>query len=62
MRFGFIQQKGRNRHPINLEIPIIPELQRYLPDDRVPAATFLRSEYDKPFTATGSESGAMRLV
>ncbi len=50
---GFTQHKGRNRHPITLEIPIIPELQRYLADDRVGDTTFLMSEYGKPFTAAG---------
>jgi integrase len=50
---GFTQHKGRNRHPITLAIPIIPELQHYLADDRVGDTTFLMSEYGKPFTAAG---------
>ncbi len=51
---GFTQHKGRNLHPITLEIPIIPELQRYLADDRVEEPTSLPSEYGKSFTAAGS--------
>ncbi|WP_299201062.1 site-specific integrase [uncultured Tateyamaria sp.] len=50
---AFTQHKGRNRHPISLEIPIIPELQRYLSEDRAGASTFLTNEYGRPFTAAG---------
>ncbi len=49
----FIQQKGRNNHPISLEIPIIPELQRHLNTERVGETTFLVNGYGKSFTAAG---------
>jgi integrase len=49
----FTQQKGRNRHPISLEIPIIPELQQYLKGERTDNGTFLVNEYGRPFTVAG---------
>ena len=49
----FTQHKGRNRHPITLEIPIIPELQRHLAIDRAGETTFLVNDYGRPFTAAG---------
>jgi integrase len=49
----FTQHKGRNRHPISLEIPIIPELQRHLAGELVGTETFLVNEYRRPFTVAG---------
>jgi integrase len=49
----FTQQRGRNHHPINLEIPIIPDLQRFLAEDGVGDTTFLVNEYGRPFTVAG---------
>jgi integrase len=49
----FTQQKGRKHHPISLEIPIIPDLQRFLAVDGVGKATFLVNDYGRPFTVAG---------
>ncbi len=49
----FTQQKGRNHHPISLEIPVIPDLQRYLAADGVGDTTFLVNDYGRPFTVAG---------
>jgi len=49
----FTQHKGRNRHPISLEIPVIPELRRYLTHEQVGESTFLVNDYGRPFTAAG---------
>jgi integrase len=49
----FTQHKGRNHHPISLEIPIIPDLQRILAADGVGDTTFLVNDYGRPFTVAG---------
>jgi integrase len=49
----FTQHKGRNHHPISLEIPIIPDLQRFLAADGVGDTTFLVNDYGRPFTVAG---------
>jgi integrase len=49
----FTQQKGRNHHPISLDIPIIPDLQRLLAVDEVGDTTFLVNDYGRPFTVAG---------
>lgn len=63
MRFGrqhvkdgwltFTQSKNRNRKPVTLSIPILPELQAVL--DVTPASnmTFLVTEFGTPFTSNG---------
>lgn len=49
----FTQHKGRNRHPVKLEIPIIPELQRIIDASPAGDLTFLRTDYGRPFTNNG---------
>jgi integrase len=49
----FTQHKGRNHHPISLEIPIIPYLQRFLAADVVGDTTFLANDYGRPFIIAG---------
>jgi integrase len=49
----FTQHKGRNHHPISLEIPIIPDLQRFLAVEGVGHTTFLVNDYGRPFTVAG---------
>ncbi len=49
----FTQQKGRNHHPISLEIPIIPDLQRFLAAEGVGDTTFLVNDYGRPFSVAG---------
>ncbi|RYI94186.1 MAG: integrase [Acetobacteraceae bacterium] len=47
----FTQQKNRNRKPVRLSLPIVPELQRII--DATPSAgmVFLNSERGTPYTA-----------
>jgi integrase len=49
----FTQFKNRNRQPVKMEIPILPELQASI--DAFPARglTFLETAFGKPFTANG---------
>lgn len=49
----FTQHKGRNRHPIKPEIPLIPELQRHLAADSTGNETSLVNEYGRAFTVAG---------
>lgn len=49
----FTQWKNRNRKPIRLEIPIIPELQRIIDASSTGDLTFLVTEYGHPFTSNG---------
>lgn len=49
----FTQQKNRNRKPITLELPIIPELQRIIDASPCGDLTFLVTEFKKPFTSNG---------
>ncbi len=49
----FTQYKGRNNHPVRLEIPIIPELQKIIDSSRTGDLTFLVSEQGKAFTNNG---------
>jgi len=50
----FTQTKNANRHPINLEIPILAELQRII-DATIPIGkgTYLVTEFGKPFSVAG---------
>lgn len=49
----FVQHKNRNRNPVTLQLPILPELQSII--DRSPTGdlTFLVTEFGKPFTHGG---------
>lgn len=49
----FTQQKNRNRKPITLEIPLLPELRRIIDASPCGETTFLVTEFGKPFTANG---------
>src|SRR5690606_13029315 len=45
--------KGRERKPITLDLPIIPELQRVIDASKCGTETFLLNALNKPFTAAG---------
>jgi len=49
----FTQWKNRNRKPVRLEIPVIPELQRIIDASPTGDLTFLVTELGQPFTANG---------
>jgi integrase len=49
----FQQYKNRNRHPVLIEIPILPELQRIIDASPTGDLTFLVTDYGRPFTAPG---------
>lgn len=49
----FTQNKNRNRKPIRLEIPIIPELQRIIDASPIGNLTFLTTAFGRPFTSNG---------
>ena len=49
----FTAQKGRNRKPVTVEIPVIPPLQRALDSGPCGDLTFLVTEFNRPFTANG---------
>ena len=49
----FTQHKGRNRNPIRMEIPIIPELQRIIDQTPTGDLAFLVTAFNRPFTSNG---------
>lgn len=49
----FTQHKGRNRKPVRMEIPIIPELQRIIDQTPTGDLTFLVTAFNRPFTSNG---------
>lgn len=49
----FTAQKGRNRTPVTVEIPVVPPLQRALEIGPCGDLTFLVTEQGRPFTAAG---------
>ena len=49
----FTTHKGRNRKPIIIDIPILPELRDVIDACPTGDLTFLVTEYRKPFTAAG---------
>ena len=49
----FTQFKGRERKPITLDIPIVPELQRIIDATACGKETFLLNGLGRPFTAAG---------
>ena len=54
------QFKGRNRHPVDIVIPILPELQEIIDATSGKGdLTFLATEYGRPFTRAGF-GGKMR--
>ena len=44
----FTQQKGRNREPVSLQLPVLPALQSI-----IDATPFLMTQQGQPFTANG---------
>ena len=51
--FRFKQHKNRNRHPIEVEIPILPELQRIIDASPTGDLTYLVTEFGRPFSIAG---------
>lgn len=49
----FTQQKNRNKKPIRMEIPVIPELQRIMDATPCGDLTFLVNVFGRPFTLDG---------
>lgn len=49
----FTQHKGRNRNPVRMEIPIIPELQCVIDQTPTGDLTFLVTAFNRPFTSNG---------
>jgi integrase len=49
----FTQNKNRNRNPVQLDLPILPELQRVIDASPTGDLAFLVTEYGRPFTAAG---------
>ncbi len=49
----FTQNKNRNRNPVQLELPVLPELQHIIDASPTGDLTFLVTEYGRPFTAAG---------
>ncbi|MDJ0630784.1 MAG: tyrosine-type recombinase/integrase [Rhodobacter sp.] len=49
----FTQHKGRNRKPVRMEIPIIPELQRIIDATGTGDMAFLKTAFGRPFTSNG---------
>jgi integrase len=50
---SFTQQKNRNKSPVTLTIPVLPELEYLLAEGPTGALTFLETQFRKPFTANG---------
>lgn len=49
----FTQHKGRKRHPVRLELPIIPELQRIIDASPTGDLAFLVTAYGTPYSEKG---------
>ena len=49
----FTQHKGRNRKPVRMEIPVIPELQQIIDATHTGDLTFLVTTFNRPFTSNG---------
>ena len=49
----FTQYKNRNKSPVSLEIPIVPELQRVIDASPTGDLTFLVTALNRPFTSNG---------
>ena len=52
-KLTFTQQKGRNRKPKRLTLPILPALQRVIDDTPCGDLTFLVNDWSRPFTDAG---------
>ncbi|MEX0745640.1 MAG: tyrosine-type recombinase/integrase [Phycisphaeraceae bacterium] len=51
--FRFRQHKNRNRNPMTIDIPVLPELQRVIEASPTGDMTFLITEYGRPFSIAG---------
>ena len=51
--FHFKQHKNRNRHPITIEIPILPELQAVVEASPIGDLTYLVTDFGRPFAIAG---------
>lgn len=49
----FTQHKNRNRKPVRMEIPIIPELQKIIDASATGDLAFLVTAFNRPFTSNG---------
>lgn len=49
----FVQHKNRNRSPVTLQLPILPELQSVIEQSPTGDLTFLVTEFGKPFSHAG---------
>ncbi len=49
----FTQQKNRNRRPVVIEIPVLPELQRIIDASPTGHLTFMVTSSNRPFTPAG---------
>jgi len=52
-RLTFTQHKGRNHHPTQLTLPILPVLQRVIDASPCGDLTFLVNDFKRPFTDAG---------
>jgi integrase len=47
------QHKGRNRNPVVIEIPVLPDLQRVMDVTPLGDLTFLTTKYGRAFSEAG---------
>ncbi len=52
-RLVFTQFKGRKKHPVHMELPILPELRTILDTTETGDLVYLLNDLGKPFTAAG---------
>src|SRR5262249_54599901 len=52
-RLHFIMRKGRNRAPLTVDIPLLPELRQVIDASPTGDLTFLTTERGQPFSAAG---------
>jgi integrase len=52
-KITFTQKKGKNRHPITLTIPLLPQLQEILDASKTGHMVFLTTAFGRPFTSNG---------
>lgn len=53
-RLRYTQHKGRNNRPVDIDIPVLPELQELIDASPCGDLTFLISNHNKPFTSAAS--------
>lgn len=51
--FKFRQWKNRNRHPVDIEIPILPELEEIIRQSQTGDLTYIVTTYGMPFADAG---------